>query len=238
MVVSVEDSAGNVVTSSAVVMLTVTASGYSQTYMATAASGVATFNLTAVTNVGSYTYTATATSLTTATASSAVSGALLTVTAQAASRFYGQANPAFTYAITGYVNSDTSAVVSGAPVLSSTAKYTSAVGAYSITVAVGTLSATNYTFAGASGTLTVNSSAPQSIFFPALPNLVHQGTAYVLSARATSGLVVSYSVTGNASVSGNSLTVSGTGSVTVTASQSGNGSYAAATSVSRTFTAQ
>jgi hypothetical protein len=62
-----------------------------------------------------------------------------------------------------------------------------------------------------------------------------------LTARATSGLPVTYSVTaGNATVNGSTLTVNGTGLVTVQASQSTDptGDYAAATPVSWSFTAQ
>jgi hypothetical protein len=237
VVVGIEDSAGNVVSSSALVTLTVTATGYTHTYTATASAGVATFNVSAITGVGTYTYTAAATSLTSATASSAVSQALLTVTAQNASRTYGQVNPALSYVISGYVNGDSASVVSGSPVLSTTAKMASAVGAYTINVALGTLTAVNYTFAGSSGTLTVNGGAAQSILFFKLPNLSH-GSTYALSARTTSGLPVSYSVTGPGTISGSKLTVTGTGVVTVTAAQNGNSTFAVATSVPQSFTAQ
>ena len=57
-----------------------------------------------------------------------------------------------------------------------------------------------------------------------------------LSATASSGLAVSFTVTsGNASISGNQLTLLGTGSVTVRESQAGNASFLAATPVERTF---
>jgi hypothetical protein len=85
-----------------------------------------------------------------------VNKAHLTVTAQNAARLYGQTNPAFSAVITGFVNGDTSSVVSGTPNLASTATAASPVGTYPITVDVSPLSATNYDFAGASGTLTVN----------------------------------------------------------------------------------
>ena len=57
-----------------------------------------------------------------------------------------------------------------------------------------------------------------------------------LTATASSGLPVSYTVTGPATVSGSTLTITGAGSVTVTASQAGNTNYAAATPVQRTLT--
>ena len=69
-----------------------------------------------------------------------VNKATLTVTAVNASRLYGVANPTLTDTITGYVNGQNSSVVSGSPVLSTTATTTSPVGSYPITVALGTLS--------------------------------------------------------------------------------------------------
>jgi hypothetical protein len=86
--------------------------------------------------------------------------------------------------------------------------------------------------------MTVNGGAAQTIVFDPLPDLPVRGASYRLTAFSTSGLPVSYSVTGPASISGTQLTVTGTGTVTVTASQAGNGSYTAATSVQQSFTAQ
>jgi hypothetical protein len=86
---------------------------------------------------------------------------VLTVTANNATRFYGAANPALTYAITGFVNNDPASVVSGAPALSTTATASSALGNYPITADVSSLSAANYTFSPLNGTLTVTA-APLS----------------------------------------------------------------------------
>jgi len=85
---------------------------------------------------------------------------VLTVTAQNASRAYNTANPTFTAAYSGFVNSDTSAVLSGAPSLTTTATTSSAAGSYPITAAVGTLKAANYSFSFVNGTLTVTQAAP------------------------------------------------------------------------------
>jgi hypothetical protein len=74
------------------------------------------------------------------------------------------------------------------------------------------------------------------IHFLPLPPLAHGGT-YQLTATASSGLPVTYTVSGPASVSGSTLNVTGTGPVTVTAAQAGNVSYAAAANVAQTFTA-
>ena len=84
-----------------------------------------------------------------------ISKKALTVTAVDKSRTYGAANPTLTASFTGFVNGDTTAVVSGAPALSSTAVATSGVGSYPITSAVGTLAATSYSFTFVNGSLSV-----------------------------------------------------------------------------------
>ncbi|HWG86854.1 MAG TPA: MBG domain-containing protein, partial [Candidatus Acidoferrales bacterium] len=91
-----------------------------------------------------------------ATADLIVTKAQLTVTADNQSRLYGDANPTLTYTITGFVNGDTSAVVSGTADCSTTATATSPVGTYPITCTQGTLAAQNYVFVFVDGTLTVN----------------------------------------------------------------------------------
>ncbi|MGZ4874122.1 MAG: MBG domain-containing protein, partial [Candidatus Angelobacter sp.] len=73
-----------------------------------------------------------------------VTKAQLTVTADNQSRLYGDPNPPLTYVITGFVNGDTIAVVSGTADCSTTATPASPVGAYPITCAIGTLAAQNY----------------------------------------------------------------------------------------------
>jgi len=77
---------------------------------------------------------------------------------------------------------------------------------------------------------------PQTITFNALPNVVYPVAPITLTATASSGLAVGYTVTGPANVSGSTLTIFGTGSVAVTASQPGNTMYAAASPVIQTFT--
>jgi hypothetical protein len=81
--------------------------------------------------------------------------AVLTVTADDASRVAGDPNPALTATITGFVHDDPPSVVSGAPDLATPATPASEPGTYPITVAVGSLSAPSYTFVGMAGTLTI-----------------------------------------------------------------------------------
>ncbi|RNC69894.1 MAG: hypothetical protein ED859_07070 [Desulfuromonadales bacterium] len=84
-----------------------------------------------------------------------VTKAALTVTADAKSKVYGSANPAFTASYSGFVNGDTSAVLTGSPSLTTTATTASAAGSYPITAAAGTLSASNYSFSYVNGALSV-----------------------------------------------------------------------------------
>ena len=77
---------------------------------------------------------------------------------------------------------------------------------------------------------------PQTITFPNPGTQTYGVSPITLTATASSGLTVSYTVTsGPASVSGNVLTITGAGSVTVEATQAGNSQYSAATPVSDTF---
>jgi len=75
----------------------------------------------------------------------------------------------------------------------------------------------------------------QSIHFVAMPASVTYGVkAIELSARATSGLAVTFSVlSGPAHVNGSLLTVTGAGKVTVAANQTGSSSYQAAPEVTQ-----
>jgi len=122
-------------------------------------SPVAGTVLSAGTHTLSVTFTPTDTTHYNSVASSVslvVNKALLTVTANNASRAYGAANPVFTASYSGLVNGDTQSVLSGAPSLTTAATASSPVGSYVITAAVGTLSASNYSFTFVNGTLTIN----------------------------------------------------------------------------------
>ena len=78
---------------------------------------------------------------------------------------------------------------------------------------------------------------PQAITFPNPGTKTYGCAPFSLTATATSGLPVTYNVTsGNATVSGNTVTICGLGSVTIAASQAGNGTYATANTVYQTFT--
>jgi hypothetical protein len=78
--------------------------------------------------------------------------------------------------------------------------------------------------------------ASQTITFNAPTNKTYGDPDFTLSATASSGLAVSFSVEGQCSLSGNSLHITGAGSCKVTATQAGNANYNAATPVERSFT--
>lgn len=111
-------------------------------------------------------------------------------------------------------------------------------------VGVGTPTASppnGYTSYGSIGqynlTGTVQVAVTQTITFPAIAAHVYGDAPFALGATSSSGLTVSYTVaSGPATVSGSTLTITGAGDVTIRASQPGNGSYAAAPSIDRSFT--
>ena len=87
----------------------------------------------------------------------------------------------------------------------------------------------------ASGTLVI-SPADQTITFAALPDIPFTTTPLTLVATASSKLDVAFAlVSGPATLANGSLTLTGTGTVTVGASQAGNNNYNAAPSVLRSF---
>jgi hypothetical protein len=95
-----------------------------------------------------------------------IAKAPLTVAAPSVTITAGQPIPLFTPALTGFENGETLATsdVTGAASCTTTATATSVAGTYPITCTVGTLTSTNYAFAGfTAGTLTVASATPPMI---------------------------------------------------------------------------
>ncbi|RAR69334.1 YDG domain-containing protein, partial [Flavobacterium aciduliphilum] len=109
------------------------------------------------------------------------------------------------------------------------------VGAGDVTITASQAGNTNYNVAtDASQTITV-SKANQTITFNALVNRTTADTSFTLSAFATSTLGVTFTSSNPsvATISGNTVTIVGAGTTTITASQAGNDFYNAATSVDR-----
>jgi hypothetical protein len=136
--------------------LTYTITGFANGDTASVLSGAPSLSTTATTasGVGTYPIDVSAGTLSAANYTFAfvdgtltITPATLFVTADNKTMVYGATVPALTDTITGFVNGDTSSVVSGKASLSTTATSRSEVGNYAITVGLGTLTAANYTFA-------------------------------------------------------------------------------------------
>jgi uncharacterized delta-60 repeat protein len=106
----------------------------------------------------------------------------------------------------------------------------SAAGSYDVVITNSVSSVTS-----AAATLTVDSLL-QTINFTDPSDTPYTATPITLTATASSGLTVSFSiVSGPAQVTGNSLTLTGAGTVVVRASQAGDATYAAAPDVDQSF---
>ncbi len=240
--VTAKDSGGNVINLPSGTAYTLNGATCSSPCTLNASGSFFLPNLT-VSSSG-YTLTVTVNSVNSSPVTVTVSKAPLYITAPNVSRLFDVANPTFATPIySGFANGDSaSTVVSTAATSTTTATRISPVGSYLIMPSGGSLTTfggNNYTAVYVSGNLVVTGSVPQTIFFAPLPNYKSGVTTYTLTGTSTSGLPLLYAVTsGAATISGNTLTVTAAGAVTITATQLGNNTYAAATSVARSFTAQ
>lgn len=151
------------------------------------------------------------------------------VTADAKTKTYGNADPAFTYVVTPeLINGDT---FSGA--LSRTPGEDA--GTYPITS--GTLNNNNYEINFESAALTITKASQVISWSQALVAGCNNSTSIVLTATASSGLPVAFqsSNTAVATISGNQLSVVAPGASVITASQAGNNNYLPATGVLQEF---
>jgi hypothetical protein len=142
------------------------------------------------------------------------------------------------FSVTATSNSSgaiTYSVVSGpATIANATVTLT---GAGTVVLQASQAAAGNYAAATQNASFPV-AAAAQTITFAAPPSPVNYGTAPVsLSATASSGLAVTFSVlSGPASISGSALTITGAGTVVVAADQPGNSNFAAAAEVTHSIT--
>ncbi|WP_221031767.1 YDG domain-containing protein [Actomonas aquatica] len=86
----------------------------------------------------------------------AITPVAVVVSAENINRPYGDPNPALVPTYTGLITGEDASVLTGAPVLSTDATRTSAIGDYTITVGLGTLDSTNYTFSAANAQFTID----------------------------------------------------------------------------------
>ncbi len=175
---------------------------------------------------------------------------VLTFTATVPSIAVGAPLPVYTsaadYTVTGLIGNDTASAITGQPTITVLDANGNVIapgtvldaGVYQVAIAQGTLSFPSYYQpAFVNGTLSVTGVNQQTISFTGLPaNIPYAGAAtHTLNAVADDAITgkpdgqpITYSVTGPATVSGSTLTITGAGTVVVTATQSGSTYYNAA----------
>jgi hypothetical protein len=172
------------------------------------------------------------------TRSITVNAAPLKIAADNQTRNQGVANPAFTFTYTGFVNNETSAVLTTQPQAATTAVTGSAPGNYPITVSGA--AAANYLISYQEGTLTVNAFTQQVINFSALSAKTYGAADFSTGATSnnTTTIQITYtsSNTNVATVSSGVIHIVGAGTTTITASQAGNTNYGAAVDVPQQLT--
>lgn len=189
-------------------------------------------------NAGSYAVVATVDDTNyegTATGTLVIAKAQLTATADDKTKVRGEVNPLLTITYTGFVNGDDAADLDTEPVAATTADATTGVGTVPITVSGG--SDNNYNFIYVSGVLTITPPT-QTITFGALVTTQYGDLPFALTATASSGLPVSFASSNEAvaTISGTTVTIVGTGTAIITATQPGNTEWAAAVPVEQTLT--
>jgi hypothetical protein len=139
----------------------------------------------------------------------------LTVTADALSRIYGDANPALTYGLTGFLTGDTAAnSTTGAASLSTTATASTSVGSAPITVSLGTLASDlgyQFTLVGADLTITAR---PITLTADALSRIYGNANPALTYTVGGSGLVNGDTLTGALATTATLTTGVGTAAIT------------------------
>jgi len=152
--------------------------------------------------------------------------------------------PDQTYSFYGSPLTLTASASSGLPVTYSVASGSASIfsnklsilGAGSVTVTADQQGNTNFLAASTVTNSFYVEPSDQSISFNTqITNQIYGTNSIQLTGTGSSGLQVSYSVSGPATISNNVLTITGAGTVTIVASQSGSANYNPASSVTNTF---
>ena len=160
---------------------------------------------------------------------------ILTITADDKSRPFNVANPNLTVSYNGFVGTENASSLTTLPTLTTTATIASAAGTYPIVPSAA--AAQNYSFNYVNGTLTVGANT-QTISFAPLADKLSTDVPFMLNASSNVGLTITYAssdATFARIINGNQVEILKAGTVTITASQAGNGNYAAAIPVAQTL---
>ncbi|MEP0368338.1 MAG: LamG-like jellyroll fold domain-containing protein [Cyclobacteriaceae bacterium] len=158
-----------------------------------------------------------------------IAKAPLQVTADSFTITYGEDVPTLTFTYSGFVNDETSANLDAEPTISANTDVIKGdldAGTYDIILSGG--SAPNYAFTLVNGTLTIVKT-DQTVSIDDIDDKLTTDGPFNVAASTTSGLELSYEVTGPASMTGTTITLDGTpGTVTITATQAGSDNHNAA----------
>ncbi len=243
---TITDVNGNTVTNStASVTATITGpNGYLQTTSIPAVNGVASLNLSSfsLNTAGTYTLTTSSSGLTgtnspvTVTPGNAAklvlgtivsgitSGQNLTTVTVTAEDTNGNVATSYSGPITatltgpdGFSHTVAGTAVSGVAILDLSGITPIAGGSYTLAVTGSGVTAATTSIAVAT--------APQTVSLPSLPSSTYGTGAIAFPTTSNAGLPITYVVTGPAVMNGSSLTITGAGTITVTATQAGDASH-------------
>ncbi len=144
------------------------------------------------------------------------------------SRPYASANPTFTINYAGFVNGDNASVIDVPPTASTPATIASNAGIYNITITGG--SDNNYDFSYTSATLTINKIAP-TLTITSIDTGTETNIINITASSNSTGLITFTETngTGSATLTGNNLLLVTAGKVNITANQTADTNYLAAT---------
>ena len=153
-----------------------------------------------------------------------INKAIVTVTAENKTRMVGEQNPLLTITYTGFKGTEYEAYLDELPLAETVEDIDRPAGEYPITINGG--ADVNYELVPVNGILLVTKTI-QTITFDALASKTYGVAPFELTALASSGLSVSFQSSDPtvASISGNLVTIHKAGTVTITATQSGDDDY-------------
>jgi hypothetical protein len=164
-----------------------------------------------------------------------VGKAVLSITASSHTVAYGAAVPIISPTYSGFVNGDTSLVVT-APSCSTTYTTTTAVGSLPATSCSGA-TATNYSFTYTAGVITITQAGQTSVLAITSTTVIYGSTLSLITSGGDGGGSNSFVVdSGPCTVLGATLTPTAAGTCMVTATKAASGNYLAASSSSTAIT--
>jgi hypothetical protein len=163
-----------------------------------------------------------------------VGKAVLSITASSHTVAYGAAIPEITPTYSGFVNGDTSSVVT-APICSTTYTTTTAVGSIASSCIGAT--ASNYSFAYTAGLITITQAGQTSVLAITSTTVIYGSTLSLITSGGDGGGSNSFLVnSGPCTVSGSTLTPTAVGTCMVTATKAASSNYLATSSSSTAIT--